>query len=83
MEMIGRNASAVSETEHREEYIILLTLKYVTAVLEKCLKNDWESGHWDGLLVFHVFGPGVNLCSIYTFSAAKLSAEGRFGGPRD
>lgn len=54
MEMIGRNASAVSETEHREEYIIFLTLKYVTAVSEKTLKNDWKSGQWDGHFAFRV-----------------------------
>lgn len=35
LEMIGRNASAVSEAEHREEYIIFLTLKHYGCFREK------------------------------------------------
>jgi len=42
------------ETEHRAEYITLLTVKYVTAVSEKSLDTDWKSGHWDGLFVSQV-----------------------------
>ena len=64
MEMIGRNASAVSETVHREEYVILLTLKYVTAVSEKSLKKDWKSGHWDGLFASHVSAPVWPRCEL-------------------
>lgn len=35
LEMIGRNASAVSEAEHREEYVILLMLKHYSYFREK------------------------------------------------
>lgn len=57
LEMMGRN---VSETEHREEYVILLTLKYVTAVAEKSFGNQDEPG----MDFLPRFGQGVNLCGV-------------------
>lgn len=58
--MMGRNASTVSEIEHREEYVILLTLKCITAVSEKSFGNQDDHG----MDFLPWFGQGVNLCGV-------------------
>lgn len=82
-EMVGRNASALSETERGEECIISFGLKYVTAVSEKSLKKGWKPGHWSGLfapMCLPRFGQGEpGSCSLCWSSAATLSCL-RAGG---